>query len=169
MRATTYGPEKDFLAGKIDLKKVYEASLDDGRKGKAMWLARPTVSFGRVWHSTSRGGENSGLYALTYAVSPKASPAELRIGTSGPVKAWLDGTCVLDTEGHDFSVVDQFVRPIRLDAGRNQLFLKLSVATGFCENFVRITDEEGTALPDVTYAVPDVPTENEQQSDFLKR
>ena len=35
--------------------------------------------------------------------------------------------------------------------------------------FVRIADDDGAALPDIAYSVPDVPPENERKSDFLSR
>jgi len=168
MAKTVYGPEKDFLAGKIELQKLYGGSLDTGAKGKCMWIAQDTVTFGRIWRSNWQGGENSGLYALTYLNSPSARDAELRIGSSGPIRAWLNREVVLDTEGDDFSILDQFVAPLKLRPGANELFLKLSVATGFCENHVRITDSRGAAFDGVTYFVPAVPPDNERNCDLLR-
>jgi len=37
------------------------------------------------------------------------------------------------------------------------------------DSFVRITDDEGAALPSIAYSVPDAPPENRRKSDFLSR
>ena len=123
MDKTAYGPEKDFLSGKIDLAKAHDCCT-----------------------------------------------AQLRLGTSGGVKAWLNRDEILAVKGGaDFSIMDQYVRPVQLKKGSNELFIKLAVATGFCPNIVRITDAEGTALGGITYSVPAVPPSNEERSDFLRR
>ena len=168
MGRTVYGPEQDYLAGTVALGKAYPASLDTGRKGQAMWLNRPSITFGDNWKSSWEGGENSGLYALTYVTSAKAKRAQLRIGSSGPIKAWLNRKLVLDTPGDDFSMVDQFVAPVKLNKGNNELFVKLAVATGFCTNHCRMSDKRGAALRGIAYSALEAPEENEKKSDFVK-
>ena len=64
--------------------------------------------------------------------------------------------------------MDQYVQPVKLKQGRNELFLKFAVATCFCPNLVRISDADGVALAGITYSVPSVPASNEKRSDFLK-
>jgi tetratricopeptide (TPR) repeat protein len=169
-----HGPERDVLGGSFDLGKAYDCSADDGRQGQAMWVERSTLAPAEIWEADPRGGRSIGCYALTFVDCERPCTAQLRVGASACVTAWLNRQEVLTVEDPaGYALVDQYVRPVRLKAGRNELFIKLAVSDFYSvtevsrPSFVRVTDDEGVVPAGITCSVPTPPATNEQRSDFL--
>lgn len=66
------------------------------------------------------------IYAVTEFESEKEQNAEVRLGCINGNKIWVNGKLVMSNEVyHTGSQIDQYVEPIRLKAGKNQILLKL--------------------------------------------
>ena len=160
---TPYAPEKDILAGKIDLARMYRLRARDGRRGSAMWIRPTSPLLHKTW--TADGA----LYAMAYVHCPKAQPGRLRMAISGFARAWLNGRSVLATDVLDYPVMDQHVGAVQLKAGRNQLVVKLVPWDKTFRSYLRITDKTGWSLPGIRYSAPQVPPGNWAGCDFLRK
>ncbi|NQT18372.1 MAG: tetratricopeptide repeat protein, partial [Planctomycetes bacterium] len=160
---TSYAPEKDKPAGGADVSAEYDVTAADGRRGKGMWIGASGTMLLNTWEIPGA------FYAFAEVNSPAQQAGQLRVAISGFARAWLNGRHVLDTNIVDYPVLDQNIAPVQLKAGRNHLLMKFVPWDRAYGSFVRITDEQGVALPDVTYSTPDVPAENVRKSDFLRQ
>ena len=66
------------------------------------------------------------IYAATEFESEKDQDAEVRLGCINGNKIWVNGKLAMSNEVyHTGSQIDQYVEPIQLKAGKNQILLKL--------------------------------------------
>jgi tetratricopeptide (TPR) repeat protein/transglutaminase-like putative cysteine protease len=89
-------------------------------------------------------------YCLIYVHSDRDRWAALRVGSSGPLKAWLGGGEILANDVVRSAWLDQDAVPVHLRQGTNLLLLKSVAVRGPWRLFVRLTDGQGAALPGVT-------------------
>jgi hypothetical protein len=172
-----FGPERDVLNGNFDATRVYDSSTEDGRKGKALWTRASSTTGAEILETHPVYGFVTALgtiYALTYVESPKAQNAQLRVGSEAKWAGWLNGRQVRASERMDAAgtgLVDGETCAVSLKAGRNELLIRIGPLAEYTANasFVRLTDKQGAALPDITYSLPEVPPENRQESSFLKK
>ncbi|MCL5105173.1 MAG: fibronectin type III domain-containing protein [Armatimonadetes bacterium] len=90
-------------------------------------------------------------YAHIYVYSPVAQSAQLWTGSDDGIKAWVNGSTVLNKAAVRPTLADQDKTPISLKMGWNRLLLKidnLAGGWGFC---ARICDAYGNMLPDIAY------------------
>jgi hypothetical protein len=93
-------------------------------------------------------------YAFAAVHSPKEQPVEIRIGSNNAIKVFLNGqVAYAHEEYHHGQKMDQYVAPVTLTAGRNEILVKV------CQNEqtedwaqswsfqLRICDGVGTAVP----------------------
>ncbi len=100
-------------------------------------------------------------YALAVVDSPAERRAELRLGCATGIKVFLNGSAVFtcDEYYHGIPVMDQFIVPVTLRAGRNEILVKVgqNEDTGYwAENWwfqARVCDATGVAVP-LTAKVP---------------
>jgi hypothetical protein len=109
-------------------------------------------------------GKKKGVIAYSRAVieSPAARRAELRLGCAVAFKVFYDGKEVFSSEEyyHGIPEMDQFVVPVVLKAGRNEIMVKV------CQNEdvgwwseqwwfqARLCDSTGVAVPFTVAAAP---------------
>ncbi len=140
-----YPPEK-----RVDLKAELE-----GKSGQAHW--KPTTTdapLGEVDLNQLIAKEKGVLaYAVAELDSPREQPAEVRIGCENAIKVWLNGKLVFERNVyHAFVRMDQFVIPVELRAGKNELLLKVcqneqtDVWAGEWKFQARISDATGGAI-----------------------
>ncbi len=93
------------------------------------------------------------IYALTEFESEKDQDAEVRLGCINGNKIWVNGQLAVSNEVyHTGSQIDQYVEPIRLKAGKNQILLKLcqnEQKESWAQKFefqLRICDSTGKAI-----------------------
>lgn len=95
------------------------------------------------------------MYALTNVLSPAKMKAQLRIGKTDGIKVWLDGDLKYGSYMAGKAVVDHGIAPVSLAKGRNRVLLKIAnyktEGWGF---FLRVTDDEGRPIPDLSYEPP---------------
>ncbi|MCY2930118.1 MAG: hypothetical protein NTV86_11620 [Planctomycetota bacterium] len=176
---TAYGPEQDYLAGRLDLTKAYPVTPvherdpqghdkregrrhEEGTAGKAVWVRASSVVPSDNWDA------NGTVYGLTYVASPVARDVQLRVGLSGQLRAWVNGEKVLATDQlHDYTSMDSFTCTVRLHQGRNQLFVKFTPYGGGEPVPIRIVGKDGLALANVRFSAPNVPEHSQVRSAFL--
>jgi tetratricopeptide (TPR) repeat protein len=113
-------------------------SAEMGRQG--------TVALGALLRPDS----DAVAYGLTYLHSDRGRWAALRLGSPGPVKAWLNGRPVLSRDVVRSAGLDQDSAVLWLPRGDSVLLVKTVVTTGTWHLFLRLTDPQGVSLPGVT-------------------
>jgi len=91
-------------------------------------------------------------YALTYVNSPDERQAELIVECDFDVKVWFNGSEVLNKRSVD---LERHVLPVVLQAGRNEILVKVCGGWGASGFYLRITDTEGKPFEDLEYVRAD--------------
>jgi hypothetical protein len=109
-------------------------------------------------------GKKKGVLAYARAVveSPAARQAEIRVGCAVAFKVFYDGKEVLSSEEyyHGIPDMDQFVIPVVLKAGRNEIMVKVcqnEMTGSWAEQWwfqARLCDATGVAVPLTVVAKP---------------
>jgi tetratricopeptide (TPR) repeat protein len=96
-------------------------------------------------------------YVLAYVNSDRDRRVALRVGSPGPVKAWLAGSVVLSTDAVRPAEIDQDAAPMYLRRGDNMLLVKTVITHGDWRLLVRLTEPDGQPLAGVSTSatVPD--------------
>lgn len=124
-----------------------------GKERKVAWRRAPAEAFvqGALFlDALLRPDSDATAYVVAYLHSDRDRWAALRIGSPGPIKAWLGRSVVLSRDAMRPSTLDQDAAAMFLRRGDNLLLLKTVVAKGPWRLFVRITDPEGRPLGGVT-------------------
>ena len=149
--------------GRSGLERIYpaELALPDPR-GSQCIRARPTKSAGAVRSvevarqgavmlgALLRPDNDAVAYLLAYLHSDKGRWAALRLGSPGPVKAWVNGRVVMSRDVVRSAGMDQDATVIWLPRGETVLLVKTVVSSGTWQLFLRVTDPEGRSLAGVT-------------------
>jgi hypothetical protein len=92
-------------------------------------------------------------YAVTDFRVAKSQAAQIRLGTKDAWKVWLNGELLFERdEYHRGRTIDQYILPVTLRAGSNQVLVKccqneeVQTWTGEWQFQLRITDPNGDAL-----------------------
>jgi len=93
-------------------------------------------------------------YALTAINSPSERPAQIRIGYDDCVTVWLNGEKLLERTGGSPCVYDDIAIDTTLQSGQNRLLVKIGNIEPGWGFLIRITDANGIALDDLSYASP---------------
>ena len=149
--------------GRSGLERIYpaELALPDPRGGlcypgkthEVCWRRTPpeVVRQGAVVLGGLLRPDNDAVaYVLAYVHSDRARWAALRLGSPGPVRAWLNGRPVMSRDVVRSAALDQDAAEIWLPRGNSVLLVKTVITTGNWQMFVRLTDPQGAALPGVT-------------------
>ena len=160
---TLIGPFENISASGFDKPFPPETAYDTGATyaGKegvpAKWFAVHAarrdgwIDFKRYFASTQ-----AVFYGHTYVYSPAERPVEIRIGTSGSLKAFLNDDLLLAYFDENNNDLDTYIIRTRLQAGWNSLLIKCGYSEIHqCNFLVRITDEQGEQIPDLAIS-PDV-------------
>lgn len=149
-----YPPEKE-----VDLQEKY-----NGMIGEVAWVRLESEDRHAVVDVNKLLARHKGaiVYAYREFESPKAQPAEVRLGTPNGWKLWLNGKLAFaHEEYHLLTRMDQYRVPVTLQPGTNRFLLKI------CQNEqtedwaqdwqfqVRVCDPTGAAVlplsaPDAT-------------------
>ena len=124
-----------------------------GKEREAVWRRAPAEVFvqGALFlDAILRPDSDAVAYLLTYVNSDRDQWAALRIGSPGPVKAWLGGNEVCANDVVRLAWLDQDAAPVHLRRGANPLLIKTVITRGSWRMFVRLTDLDGRRLARVT-------------------
>lgn len=89
---------------------------------------------------------NCVAYLKTRVMAPQASDAALLMGSDDGVKAWLNGAVVHSNNVDRGLVTDQDMAPIHLQAGTNELLLKITQGGGGWGACARIVGRDGRPI-----------------------
>jgi tetratricopeptide (TPR) repeat protein/transglutaminase-like putative cysteine protease len=149
--------------GRSGLERIYpaELALPDPRSSQC----HPGKTHEVCWRRTSpevarqgavvlgallRPDNDAVAYALAYLHSDRACWAALRLGSPGPIKAWLNGRPVMSRDVVRPAALDQDSAALWLPRGESVLLVKTVMTAGTWQIFARLTDPQGVALPGVT-------------------
>ncbi|MFM8840902.1 MAG: tetratricopeptide repeat protein, partial [bacterium] len=135
-----YPPEERY-----DTTEVYE-----GKNGTpASWFAPPLIKTDYWLDYQSYFPDRQAIYyANTFVWSPKKHIAQVRIGTSGSVKVFLNDTQILKDSNETNNDFDTYIVRTELSSGWNRLLVKVGYSElDRCNFLMRITDEEGNPIP----------------------
>jgi transglutaminase-like putative cysteine protease/Tfp pilus assembly protein PilF len=155
---TAYGPE----TGAFDAKASFA-----GKDRRVGWRLMPEVATeGVVGVDTFLRPETNVTAYLTVAVrADKAVHAALRLGSSGAVKAWVNGRSALTHDVYRPVRFDQDAAPIDLMAGWNRVTIKLSAGdSGGARLLVRLSAPDGGPLPELA----EISTEHLTEAPLLR-
>jgi hypothetical protein len=142
-----YPPEKG-----VELTSTCKGKKDE----KVAWVGHTTSDRHGAVDLNKGLGKHTGAAAYAFAVieSPARRTVQLRAGSDNALKVFLNGKEVFSREEyHHGMLVDQYVCTVRLEAGRNELLVKV------CQNEqtedwaqkwifqIRICDAAGAAVP----------------------
>ncbi len=150
-----YSPETEFTEnGAVELKGTAQG-LIDGKEQEVNWQKLETKDDYGIIDIAENVHPYKGavMYATVDYVSPKAQTVEIRLGTPNAWKVWVNGKIAFSREEYHRGMrLDQYRVPVKLNAGRNRILLKL------CQNEqeqdwaqryqyqLRISDETGAAV-----------------------
>ncbi len=140
-----YGPEKEFNTDKIytgkNNKPVHWFNLDKIRRD--YWIDF-TLNFPTV---------NSIFYANTFIYSPEKQNIQMRIGTSGSFRAFLNDQLISECYDERNNDLDTYVSTATLQKGWNKMLLKVGYSDlEKCNFLLRITDDKGFPVKDLKYS-----------------
>ncbi|HEX4950546.1 MAG TPA: DUF3857 domain-containing protein, partial [Blastocatellia bacterium] len=135
----TYPPEKEFAP-------TQSHTARNGVPAKwfvpAAWRPDYWVDFTRYF-----GADNAVFYANSFVYSPRKQMAQLRVGTSGAVKVFLNDEQVLSHFEETNNDLDTFVVETELQEGWNRVLVKIGTSEiESCNFMVRVTDRSGEPL-----------------------
>lgn len=149
-----YAPEKDYIAGKLDFRKLNGLKYDGKEPGLTWKQVETSADDGKIdLNAAFASAKGAIVYAIGNFQSAAGGPAEIRIGSHNAVKVWVNGQPVIAREVyHAGGQIDQYVAPIQLKSGSNSILLKV------CQNEqteqwaqswyfqIRVSDSTGQAL-----------------------
>lgn len=127
-----YHPEPDYV-------------FRNKRNARVQWFDLPHMRPG-VWVDLVKHFyySNSIVFAQTFCQSPVEQVVQLRIGTSGSLKAWVNDKLVFSERKERNNHIDTYNVTIKLDKGFNRILLQLGESEAGRLNFLcRTTDDRG--------------------------
>ncbi|MDD5569710.1 MAG: transglutaminase domain-containing protein, partial [Bacteroidales bacterium] len=96
---------------------------------------------------------NAIIYAQTFVYSPSDKDVQLRIGTSGSLKAWVNDNLVYSESEERNNDLDTYIATIKLKKGYNRILIQIGESEIGASNFLmRITDNKGRPVPNMLYS-----------------
>ena len=133
----------------IDLNATYR-----GKSNASLRWARPFDygDSGYVDLNTLVNPNDYGIaYAVTYVYSPVQRKVDLRFGSDGGIRVWVDDTEVAERDIERFAEADDDVIKATLNKGWNRILLKISETWGSWGFYFRITDTKGNAIQNLIF------------------
>ncbi len=140
--STVYPPEE-----KYDTTEVYE-----GKNGTpASWFLPPLIKRDYWLDFQSYFPDRQAIYyANTFVWSPNNKTVQVRIGTSGSVKVFLNDHEIIRDSNETNNDFDTYIVRTEISAGWNRLLVKVGYSEiDRCNFLMRLTDEDGNVIPDL--------------------
>ncbi|MFH1613188.1 MAG: DUF3857 domain-containing protein [bacterium] len=127
----------------IDFTKEYE-----GKIKKVKWFTIPVNSLlGNIdFQSIFSSNTDSLAYALTYIYIPLEKTINIRTGSAGAMKIWINNQLIFSEEEYRKGDFDQNIISIKLNSGWHKVLVKLCVKEDNWNFYFRLTDEKGLGL-----------------------
>jgi hypothetical protein len=117
-------------------------------------------------HAFGRRPTEAATYAHVYVYSPTSRPARLGFGSDDGIRAWLNGSMILDKDVYRGWTPDQNKVNVTLNAGWNRLLCKVSQAGGSYAFSARFLDI-GYPLDDLRYQVNN-PAAHGEEAQYIR-
>jgi transglutaminase-like putative cysteine protease len=143
-----YPVERDLVSIDPSVAKTYA-----GKQHDIAWRRLVPEAFvqGAIFlDAMVRPDSDAAAYVLFYAQSDRDRSAALRMGSAGPIKAWVNGREVAANDVVRPAWPDQDAIPVFLHRGSNAILVKTVITRGAWRLFARLTRPDGTALTGVT-------------------
>ena len=148
------GPFHNISASGHD--RVYAPEYEDepdsvykGESGIDVWWNTPTRTRNDRWTDFARyfPTVEGVFYAITYVKSPSNQRVQLRLGTSGAYKLFLNDHLVSETIDENNNDVDTYISDVDLQAGWNKILVKCDNSElSRCNFLLRITNASGQPI-----------------------
>ena len=90
---------------------------------------------------------NSIIYAQTFVTSPKSQEVQLRVGTSGSLKVWLNDVLLFEEREERDNDLDTYIVTAKLNSGNNRILIQIGASESNRSNFLlRVTDDQGNNI-----------------------
>jgi tetratricopeptide (TPR) repeat protein len=97
--------------------------------------------------------EEAVFYANTFVYSPGRQQVQIRIGTSGSLKAFLNDEQIIEYFDENNNDLDTYIVETELQKGWNRLLIKCGFSEiDRCNFLARITDAAGDPIPNLQYS-----------------
>jgi hypothetical protein len=134
---TVFPPEKE-----IDFNAAYTGST-----GRVRWQTASVDATGYLdFRKHLSPSDWVCAYACCKIVSPKAGPAQIRLGTNDTATVWLNGEKILSKNIERSAAPDSDIISVRLAKGENTVLIKVCNTERSWGLYLRITDDRGDPL-----------------------
>ncbi|NNC96168.1 MAG: hypothetical protein HKN92_11445, partial [Chitinophagales bacterium] len=97
--------------------------------------------------------DNSVIYAQNWVNSPTEQEVQIRIGTSGSLKFWVNDKLMFQESEERNNGLDTYIFTAKLNKGNNRVLLQIGASEISMSNFlVRITDMKGNNIQGLTFS-----------------
>lgn len=97
--------------------------------------------------------KNGIQYAQTFCTAPTAMDVQLRLGTSGSVKVWLNDQLIINDAEETNNDLDTYIQNVRLNTGNNRILIQLGASEITRCNFLcRLTNAQGEPLTNLQFS-----------------
>ncbi len=90
-------------------------------------------------------------YACCKVISPKAGPAQIRLGTNDTATVWLNGRKILSKNIERSAAPDSDILPVQLEKGENTVLIKVCNTEYNWGLYLRVTDGRGNPQKGLTF------------------
>ncbi|MGE5398860.1 MAG: tetratricopeptide repeat protein [Ignavibacteriales bacterium] len=140
-----YPPETEFISD-----KTYEGKSGVPAKWTLLKKNRSDcwTDFTRYYAHTS-----AVFYGNTFIYSPVKQTVQIRVGTSGSLRTFLNDQMIMDVFDENNNDLDTYITETVLQEGWNRLLIKCgSSEIASCNFLVRITDKNGGRIENLKYS-----------------
>lgn len=140
--STAYAPESSVSS---------TTGYDANSNGTVNWYNNTNFkseSYQFIGNHTEYGSSIN--YAQTFIESPVEQRVTIRIGASAAFKAWLNDVEIIEKEDNYTNDIDAHVVAVTIPQGSSRFLLKLSDVASTPYFIVRVTDENGKAVTNIT-------------------
>jgi len=118
-----------------------------GLAGEVRW--RPVTAEGSYVNLKALLGpaENAVAYAAAWVHSDRERPAVLAVGSDDRCKVWLNRKLLLTGQTATYASAGEFIAPVTLNAGWNELLLKVTQGTGEWGFYFELLDQFARRAP----------------------
>ncbi len=148
--SNVYPPEQEFVP-----QRQYPGKNDI----PVRWHTINTIRNDR-WIDFDRyfGYESSVYYANTFVHSDRKRTVQLRVGTSGSLKTFLNDVPVIEVRDENNNDLDTYIAETELQQGWNRILIKCGYSEiSSCNFLLRITDAGGIPVEGLQYSITPQP------------
>ena len=121
---------------------------------EVQWFDIPYMPISN-WLATTHYFVNSNtvIYGQTFCKSPSAQDVQIRVGTYGSFRLWVNDVLVMEEEEEQITDVDAYTVNVKLNQGNNRILVQMGCSElNNSAIFVRLTDKKGNPINDLEFS-----------------